>query len=85
MNKSGRRHQCYLCKNTFHHFIKFRGGLKAWPPFARDLQIIGSDTDNFWCPCCRCYDRERHLIMYFDKLGLWEDLKGKVLHIAPEV
>ncbi|MEE9439781.1 MAG: methyltransferase domain-containing protein [Saprospiraceae bacterium] len=46
---------------------------------------MGSDIDNFRCPFCFCTDRERHLMMYFDKLEIWALIVGKnVLHIAPE-
>ena len=49
------------------------------------MKWTGSDFDNFWCPFCRSHDRERHLILFFDRLGAWERLAGAaVLHLAPE-
>ena len=47
--------------------------------------MVGSDIDNFRCMYCGCHDRERHLFMFFDKLGLWRNIKDSViLHFAPE-
>lgn len=37
------------------------------------------------CYYCRSTGRERHLLMFFDKLGLWNKIKGaNILHFAPE-
>jgi predicted SAM-dependent methyltransferase len=82
----GRRnaHACYICKRTFAEFQPFAGGTGMIPPLVREWKIVGSDVDNFWCPCCHSHDRERHLFMYFDRLSLWEEMRGAVLHFAPE-
>jgi len=54
--------------------------------FIRELAVIGSDVDNFYCPHCNCHDRERHLFMYFDKLQIWNIIqKSRLLHFAPEI
>jgi SAM-dependent methyltransferase len=46
---------------------------------------VTGDFDNHQCPYCWIGDRERHLLMYFDALGLWQRIPGsRVLHIAPE-
>ena len=84
LNKSGNRHKCYICKNTFRNFYPYKGGRKSASSFIRTLDTIGSDTDNFSCPHCWCHDRERHLFMYFDRLALWSEVKGRVLQFAPE-
>ena len=81
----GNRKQCYVCKVKFHHFGKFRHGSKNISDFLKNLQTIGSDTDNFNCFFCGSTDRTRHLFMFFDKLGIWEKFNdSKVLHFAPE-
>ena len=78
-------HKCYICRNTFKYFIPYRGGRMSASSFIRELKCIGSDVDNYLCPHCSSIDRERHLFMYFDKLNLWYNIKGKnVLHFAPE-
>ena len=47
--------------------------------------MIGSDLDNFSCPKCGSHDRERHLDMYFERLGLFNQItEAAVLHFAPE-
>ena len=85
LNGLGRRHQCCVCGKTFHRFSTFRGGWKAFSPYLRNVQWTGSDFDHFWCPFCRCHDRERHLILFFEKLALWGELSGaSILHVAPE-
>jgi SAM-dependent methyltransferase len=49
------------------------------------MKWVGSDFDHFWCPFCRSHDRERHLILFFEKLDLWRQLEGaSILHVAPE-
>ena len=81
----GRSRCCYICRNTFGRFFRFRGGWKSVSPFIRELKNVGSDIENFQCPYCSCHDRDRHLVMYFDALQLWERMKdATVLHFAPE-
>jgi SAM-dependent methyltransferase len=59
--------------------------LKSISPFILELDTIGSDVENFRCPCCFNHDRLRHLFMYFDKLDFWRRFEGAaILHIAPE-
>jgi len=84
-NRLGTRRRCYVCNERFDHFYSARGGSAAIPAFLLAVGVIGSDMDNFSCPYCQSFDRERHLCMYFDQLGLWDTIrKGAVLHIAPE-
>lgn len=85
LNGLGRTRKCCVCGKTFFRFSKYRGGWKAFSAYLHNLKWTGSDFDHFWCPFCRSHDRERHLILYFDGLGLWEKLVGAdVLHFAPE-
>jgi len=84
LNKILPRKQCYICKKRFFNFNKYKLGAKSRSAFLKELDIIGSDVDNFGCPFCNSHDRERHLFMYFDKLNLWKLCKKRVLHIAPE-
>jgi SAM-dependent methyltransferase len=85
LNRSGSKVQCYVCKNKMDHFTPFRRGSVDIPEFLWKLELIGSDVDHFWCVHCRAQDRERHLYMYFDRLGFWEKMKGaSILHFAPE-
>lgn len=41
---------------------------------------------NFFCPHCRCTDRDRHLWLYINKLGLFDSIteSATILHVAPE-
>ena len=85
LNKTGKKHKCYVCGNTFHYFSKFAGGTKNTPEFIKRLDTVGSDIDNFACLYCSANDRERHLFMYFDKIKLWEKIpNSQILHFAPE-
>lgn len=82
---AGIRHDCYLCRQQVKEFRPWRGGNCNMPAIHHALGIIGSDVDNFLCPACKCHDRERHLVMYFDRLDLWSRFNGAtVLHVAPE-
>ena len=85
LNGLGRSRHCCICQRTFLRFSKFRGGWQALSPYLRQARWTGSDFDNFWCPFCRCHDRERHLTLFFERLELWERFEGAaVLHLAPE-
>lgn len=84
-NGLGSKRQCYICGKTFFRFTRFRGGSKSISEFQKKMDIVGSDPDNFGCMYCGCYDRERHLFMYFDKLGLWGNINNqRIIHFAPE-
>lgn len=85
-NKIGSRKQCNICKNYFFRFKPYRGGLKNYSNFIRELNMIGSDVDNFGCPFCSASDRTRHIFLFFDKTHFWQLFEQKrVLHIAPEL
>lgn len=85
LNKKGNKHKCYICGGTFNHFIKYHGGSKNIPEFRLKLNLVDSDRDNFGCPFCPAFDRERHLFMFFDKMNFWEQLPHfQILHFAPE-
>lgn len=76
--------QCYVCGCSTDRFLPlFKDSTVS--EFHRLFRVISSDVDNFYCPHCQCFDRERHLLMYFDTLGLWDRFSGlAILHIAPE-
>ena len=76
---------CYACNKRVGRFLPYRGGWKNVPPLIKVLDVIGSDVENFSCPRCGAHDRERHLLMYFDRAGMWKKIEGaNVLHFAPE-
>jgi SAM-dependent methyltransferase len=69
--------------------------VEAWQPyyinssnlsdFLKRARPIGSNLDRFACPRCGATDRERHLCLYFERLGILETIRGGcVLHMAPE-
>lgn len=85
LHQVGSKRKCYTCGKTFGRFTKFKGGSDYLPEWIVKLEMIGSDVDNFACPYCNSFDRERHLLMYFDKLNIWDKMKGgRVMHFAPE-
>lgn len=86
INKLGHTKKCYICQHTFTHFHRFRRGTKDLSDYLKSMQIIGSDLDNYRCIYCGAVDRERHLFMFFDKLGFWANMENSnILHIAPEL
>jgi len=85
VNRLGRKHKCYICGKTFNKFSPYKKGSSSITPFIRELEVIGSDVDNFRCLYCASHDRERHIYMFFDKLSLWKEFSNAViLHVAPE-
>jgi SAM-dependent methyltransferase len=85
LNHFSRRHQCYICSHRFGSFYPFQRGLASVSAFVKQMQLVGSDVVNFGCPYCHSNDRERHLFLYFDRLKLWDRLRGtSILHFAPE-
>lgn len=82
-NEKKANHRCNICSSDVNGFLPWRGYIS---PAVNDYQIIGSDIENFSCPRCRSHDRERHLVLFFDRLDFWqENIIGKrVLHVAPE-
>ncbi|WP_019671575.1 class I SAM-dependent methyltransferase [Eudoraea adriatica] len=84
-NKTGNKHKCYVCENTFNSFTKYGRGTKYLSEYMKKLNMVGSDIDNFGCPYCSAHDRERHLYMFFDRIKLWEKIShSNILHFAPE-
>lgn len=85
VNGLGRSCRCRVCGKSFFRFSKYRGGWQAVSDYLKEVEWTGSDFDRFWCPFCRSHDRERHLFLYFDALGLWDSFRNAaVLHFAPE-
>lgn len=51
----------------------------------RQLEINGSDLNNFECPRCGANDRLRHLLLYMREANVLERIgDARVLHFAPE-
>jgi SAM-dependent methyltransferase len=75
---------CCVCKNYIFRFIPYRGWCKL-PPLMTALRVIGSDVKQFGCPRCGSHDRERHLILFFEKLGIFDKMvQASIIHFAPE-
>ena len=74
---------CYNCKTYVDSFLP--AGSASQSLFVDQFEIIGSDIQNFSCPNCRCFDRERHLLLFFNELKYFKYFQNKaILHIAPE-
>jgi SAM-dependent methyltransferase len=76
---------CLVCGSDFINFEPYT--LPEYVTFfGQALQCVGSDVENFSCPVCQSFDRERHLLIFvqfFPKLA--EAISGgNVLHFAPE-
>lgn len=60
--------------------------IQARSEFMKLMQAVGSDLSLYQCPSCGCNDRDRHIWLYLNKIGVIERLEGaSVLHIAPEL
>ena len=74
---------CCVCKTNVDSFLP--SGSIIPNSFVKQFEIIGSDIQNFFCPNCKCFDRERHLFLYFNALNIFELYKNRtIMHIAPE-
>ena len=86
INKFGKQKHCNVCNNSFFNYIPYRGGAKDISCFLIELDMIGSDVENFSCPYCGAHDRTRHIFLFFEKLNFWKSFEHKrVLHISPEI
>lgn len=72
------------CRRTVPAFLPFRAGACSLPPILRDLDLVGSELDQFRCPRCGSTDRERHLLAYLERLRPIEFRGKRILHFAPE-
>lgn len=83
-NKKKKIKECYICKEQFEEFSKYRINNKDTGAF-NYFNPVGSDSENFGCYYCNSTDRERHLFMFFDKLSFWDKFRNaRILHFAPE-
>ncbi|MDR3627556.1 MAG: methyltransferase domain-containing protein [Ignavibacteriaceae bacterium] len=75
---------CCLCGSNVKSFLPWEAAKDY--PFIDLLKCIGSDIINFYCPNCRSTDRDRHLWLYLNKIGVFDALNSetKIMHIAPE-
>lgn len=77
---------CICCERSILGFLPFRGLDSQLCSMIKEFQIIGSDVMNFECPRCGSSDRERHLLAYFECMGLKDIFSSsKILHVAPEL
>lgn len=76
---------CCYCEKRSPFFLSYKGGSSNLPALMKVLDITGSDVNHHSCPKCQSHDRERHLKLYFDGLGLKKLVtNSRVLHFAPE-
>lgn len=76
---------CVCCGHNVNCFLPYGGGWKSAPEVVTRLDVIGSDLAHYECPRCGASDRERHLFLYSERLGLQAKFTGAdVLHFAPE-
>lgn len=75
---------CVCCGNEIENFLEISDLQKN--EFVNAFNIVGSNFVNYQCPICGCSDKERHLILFFQNLKLFENLTDniRILHFAPE-
>lgn len=76
---------CVCCGKNSPFFLPFAGDALT-PSSANDiLDVVGSDLKRYSCPKCESNDRERHLKLYCQRLGIDRLVSSaKILHFAPE-
>lgn len=81
----GSQRHCVYCDSYLRRFLPYREGSAGLSDFLRMSGYNTGCLDDHACPICGIGDRERHLIMYFDALGLWAAFEeSAILHFAPE-
>lgn len=76
-------HKCYACNTKLRNFTPYPIS-DYHRSYCNFLDTVGSSIEYYSCPVCGSIDRERHLMLYFDRLELWGKFKNaNVLHIAP--
>jgi SAM-dependent methyltransferase len=76
---------CVCCGQSVRRFLPYDGGWSSAPEVVTLLDVIGSDLEHYECPRCGASDRERHLFLYCDRLGLKAKFADAfILHFAPE-
>jgi SAM-dependent methyltransferase len=75
---------CVFCNKSVEAWLPFRRPHEK-SAFLTKLDAVGSNSERFWCPHCQSIDRERHLRLFLDRLGIMECVRGgSLLHMAPE-
>lgn len=79
-------YRCNFCGLESKFMKPYKGGSASQSEFIKRMDVIGSDLDCFECPKCGSTDRERHLKMYIERLGLFSgnNKSLRILHFAPE-
>jgi SAM-dependent methyltransferase len=76
---------CVFCNGVVEAWLPFRTGESGRSAFLKKLQTIGSNAERFWCPHCSSIDRERHLLLFLDRLNIMKRARGgTVLHMSAE-
>ncbi len=78
-------HECAVCGQSVDVWLPHPHHAQT-SEFIKAVKTVGSDLLNYQCPHCGCTDRDRHLWLYLQAIGLPASLAGaKILHLAPEV
>jgi SAM-dependent methyltransferase len=76
---------CVFCDGMVEAWLPFRIRASDLSAFLTTLGTVGSDVERFWCPHCSSIDRERHLLLFLDRLNIMKRARGgAVLHMSPE-
>src|SRR5947209_1385845 len=76
------KYYCVICNRAVDAWLPFH---IAPSEFLLTIGSVGSNIERFFCPDCRSIDRERHLWLFFDKMGIFDTIRGaSVLHMTPE-
>jgi SAM-dependent methyltransferase len=77
-------YQCCLCQHSVDHWLPHPHAAQR-SEFMKLMRTVGSDLSVYQCPACGCNDRDRHLRLYMEAVGVPAQLPGaRVLHLAPE-
>ncbi|MEW6706713.1 MAG: class I SAM-dependent methyltransferase [Pseudomonadota bacterium] len=76
--------QCCICQQSVDRWLP-HPQIAQRSEFMKLMRAVGSDLSVYQCPRCGCNDRDRHLRLYMEAVGLPAQMTGaRVLHLAPE-
>ena len=76
--------QCCLCQHSVDRWLPHPHAAQR-SEFMKLMRTVGSDLSVYQCPACGCNDRDRHLWLYMNAVGIAPQVRGaRVLHLAPE-
>ncbi len=76
---------CIICFNKTLGFFYHKSEKTSELEILSKYNCVVDHIESHTCPICGCSEKERNIFLYFNKLGIWNEINSstKVLHLAP--